>query len=385
MCITADARMASKRSRTGLFRASSSRSLSRLLVSAAAFAASFGLPAAARAGYYPFAPEGQILERHLPGGVDEAYQGPRGTIADSGTSLDEYKCPSYFSVTNWMVVPDDLFSATRTLGLSSTSGAFGHPEHGSDFAISTTNWSGDTVHTRAYVSCTNNTDVFPYDTSPLGDYLGNWVDSLERGAPDYAALIREAFGWASAGVPATQAASAGPRVRTVTARRGGNRFALSNGTNQIAIAFVHGPRRRETAVSRRPPAIYLAMRPAGSHCLAQRMYVDIKDDVGSLLLELQCHGLKEPIPALVTILAPVRRIFHLRNGGGSVSIDLHKPPGDVGPFVYLTKAVSDAPCGETSSRLSLRSNTFDLRLRAHCEKVTSNANGSLYVGGLLSR
>ena len=356
------------------------RTRTYLLAIAATLAACAGLAPAARADYYPYQYSQVVTSRSktytLPFGgesfyaEERAFKGPRVIVRGSTTNSDTYECPANQSVTNWMAVADDADSATRSYTSAST--AILASPWGDSYRVTTTNWSSDDINIRVVSSCTNNLLAYPYFTESLLEYIEDWIEGLLDDAPDWVALVLEAFAW---GTSSAHSASADAPVQ---AQRGGNSFRLHNGTNRLALLFRH-PRH-----SRRPPAFYLATNPADADCRSRRMHVPVIDGSGAALIELRCRGLKRGATARLTIRKGIRRTFRLHEGNGTVRIRLDKPPGTVEPLVHLSTRPANAPCRTLRHRLRLTRRKMDLRIDGRCGRAARGAIGALYVGGLLA-
>jgi hypothetical protein len=88
------------------------------------------------------------------------------------TNTDTYECPADQSVTNWMAVADDAFSAT--LSFTSTSDAYFASPWGDSYLVTTTNRSSGQINIRVVSSCTDDLTLFPYITDVLCEYAEEW-------------------------------------------------------------------------------------------------------------------------------------------------------------------------------------------------------------------
>ena len=322
-----------------------------------------------------------VATRSAAQGVDHGYVSPEFVVTPWGTSADRYDCPYGEGLSGWIVVANILDSNDRAWEASNAADG-----DNNWFTIRVTNWSlTSNVWLKAAVSCTTNPQLYPY-TDPdgyldYGDYWDWWTAMLGKGAApgssQFSYLINHAFCWSPlyAGCPRSSYSSAGSgaRIASVRARKGGNRFALHNGTNRLALTFKH-------LGGRRPPAVRLA---GARGCRARHMPLRVHNGSGQLRLELRCRGLRRGATARVTVGRAITRHFRLRRGSGTLRVHLDKPPGTVEPYAYISYG-KGSPCKSVRHKLRLRSRTFDLRIRARCGRVARNAKGHLYVGGLLS-
>jgi hypothetical protein len=372
-----------------------------MLALALALATYVALASDARANYYPLQGTTPLASRSASGASEFAYVGPEVIATSSGgASTDGYDCPAGQAVTNYLAVvthigpedPDDPvadqpWNSDLSYDVESDASvvAAGHTFH-----VTILVWAGPVVQRmHVLVTCGTDYNVFPYQHGEYGPYLDAWNAELQRvcdrscsdqpSFPDYSVLVRTAFHWATMGEPANPASAstavaASPRASR--GRRGGGRFALHNGTNQIGMKF-------RKARNPRPPAIYLS-RLANRHCRATQLQVPVISGSGTLSLQLQCHGLKRGAHARLTIRKAIQRSFHLHQGTGRLNIHLDKPPGKVSPFVYVSTHPAKAPCRAVHRKVRFRPRTLDLHLVARCERVPRKATGTLYVGGLLA-
>jgi hypothetical protein len=334
-----------------------------------------GFAAVARANTYQL--YGPLAQRQgsVPGAYDYAEVGPQFEVTESGTSDDTYVCPSGQSISNWVVVADQIDSFGGTLWQWSSGS-------GNQINIHVTNWNppasapNGSVLLQVAGSCTTNPSEFPYDPGgcfgdfcppsyPPGDYLPYWKGQLNQGNNGpYDELVKRAFCWSSTFPGCAQ---------TLGARKVVRRFALHNGSNSIALAF------RPPSFTR-PPALRLS---GAAGCVARRMDVSGQNRSGQLRLALRCRGLKRGAAVRVRFVKPVGLSFRLRRGTGSIRVRLAKPPGTVRPLMYLAYGRANKSCSKVSSRLRLHTRTFDLRVGARCGRAAGNAVAHLFVGGLL--
>ncbi len=361
-----------------------------------------------------FAPAAQALDLKLTRSIVERDNGDYGYVAPDtpalagtvvlGTSSDTYECPEGRVASGFLPVGVTTDSNSTSLSVS-YSGV-----HKSRIDANVGTWSLDRVFFRAVVSCTNDRTAFPEfhgrgcsgnftDAFPtclrLGEYWTQWDAALvalgnDRKATDadFAELIRNAFCW-KAGWPCPTGgqpdggkpvenpvqARAAQVAAPTRARSQGNRFALRNGTNNIALTFSH------PASSKRPPAVLLK---GATGCRAQRMHTTVQNGVGRLDLVLACRGLRRGGMTRITIREAIRRSFRLRRGTGKLRIRLDKPPGSVEPYVYASSGRAARTCRRTGHRFRLRPTEHDLTISLRCGRAATNGIGHLYVGGLLA-
>lgn len=342
---------------------------------------------AAIAGCAAFAPGAGASDYRLDGrfltsrgdanSFENGYWGPEFRVSSWGSSLDYYYCPSGLGLSNWIVVGDEIYS--NQWAIDATSNA---DQADSFFPIRVTNWGLSTVYLRAALACTNNSTSYPYVDPQYGagDYQAYWDKEFKLhrrpNSASYKGLILRAFCWdaKTPGCPvSTGERSSVARIASVRARKGGNRFALRNGTNRLALDFKH-------PTGKGPPALYLT---GARGCASRRVQTAVHNGAGELVLELRCRRLKRGAAARVRIAKPIVRHFRLRQGSGTLRIHLDKPPGKVEPYAHVSYGKA-TPCKSVGHKLRLRSRSFDLRINARCGRIARNATGHLYVGGLLA-
>ena len=339
------------------------------LVSCVCFA-----PAARANTYQLFGPLAQ-RQGSAPGAFDYADVGPQGVVTYLGTSSDTYVCPTGQSISNWVVVPDNIESFGGTLWQWSSGS-------GNQINVHVTNWSppasapNGTVYFQFAGSCTTNPNEFPYDPGgcfgdfcppsyPPGDYLPYWKGQLDQGNNGpYDELVKRAFCWSSTFPGCAQ---------TLGARKVVRRFALHNGSNTIALAF-------RPASFTRPPALRLS---GAAGCTTRRMDVSGQNRSGQLRLVLRCRGLGRGVAVRARFVKPVGLSFRLHRGTGSLLVRLSKPPGTVRPLMSLGYGRSAKSCRNVTTRVRLHSRTFDLRVSARCGRAAGSSVAHLYIGGLL--
>jgi hypothetical protein len=318
----------------------------------------------------------------------QGFMGPQGHVGVLGTTFDDYACPSDVPHSAGAVVVGTDFASEVSswkINVNTDAGFNQIQTYG-------TNWSFHTINIRTVAACTDDLAVFP--KTVIGDYEPIWQFYLSHPPvtiENYATLIQRALCWdpgflgcggavgsAAAARPAVLAGSAVASQAAVSSRRArkrGNRFALHDGTNKIALNFKVGAR------SRRPPAVFLA---GAQGCRASKMRTRVINADGVMELDLRCRGLERRATARVRIGKAIHRSFPLHQGVGTLRVHLDKPPGKVEPYVFLTDGRAGSSCRSLSHRLRLRPRTLDLRVRARCGKVGRHATGHLYVGGLLT-
>jgi hypothetical protein len=361
------------------------------LVAALVLATYVSLASEARANFYPFDVRSPLVSRSSNGATDVAYLGPEFRV-QAWASTDTYECPLlsgqggvHSVVTDYIAAVNDTYDTYQQpynahLGYSVTSDA--SLVDGDTFHVTVTSWYSRGLIMHVVASCTSDYNVFPYAHGSYGPYLPHWNASLQVGHPDWVTLAQQAFNWAGTGVPANPASAVTASART---RRPGTRFAIHNGINQITMPFGQVARTaRALARSKRPPAIYLSTRPAGAHCRATQFQVPVIDGSGTMLLNLQCHGLKGGASARVQIHSAIQRSFRLHKGKGRFNIHLDKPPGKIAPFVYVSTHPAKTPCRVVHRKVHLRPRKLDMHLVARCKRVPRHSTGTLYVGGLLA-
>ena len=394
--------------------AGAGRSRQVVLVLALALVTFIALASDARADFFRFDARSPIITRSSAGATEYAYLGPEFRVDGGGSaSTDTYECainqPDGAGVSTQSLVTDYLPVVTHLLtpgysdtpwisdlGYSVTSDA--SLVAGDTFHVTVTPWYGFTMLMHVVASCTTDYNVFGYQYGSYGNYLDAWNASLQattpstdhpqQGTPDYATLVGQAFHWGSMGIPANPASAVTASDRSAAPARTGRpgaRFALHNGTNAIRTTFGQVARSgRALARSKRPPAIYLSTRPARAHCRATQLQVPVVNGSGTVLLNLQCSGLKGGASARLQVHTAIRRSFRLHKGTGRFNIHLDKPPGNVPPFVYVSTHPAKTPCRVVHRKVHLRPRTLDLHMTARCKQVPRKATGTLYVGGLLA-
>ncbi len=354
-----------------------------------------GLTADAGADFYPGSYDTEINSRTrtanlLGGGTitgrETAYLGPQVIVRGDTTNTDSYQC-GHGSATNWVAVPADASSATRSF--TSSSNAYVKQALGSNptrFTVTTTDWSSRDINIRVIYSCTSETALFPYGGytgSPLLA-LGKWISNLFRGRASWDAAVGEGFGWyndtrtsSSRGAGATAAAGESAATQQMSLTRG-KRIKLRNGTNHLRLHFKH------PKSSQRPPAILFSTQPADADCVARRLHVPVIDGRGLVNLKLRCRGLERGTTARLKIRKSITRKFPLGEGEGTVRVRLDKPPGKVEPLVHVRAHPADAPCRVLDRKLDTGRRELDLELDLHCGRGARRARGELYIGGLIA-
>src|SRR5437763_6458959 len=167
-----------------------------------------GFGSVARANTYDL--YGPLAQRQgsVPGAYDFAEVGPQFEVTEGGTSVDTYVCPSGQSISNWVVVADQIDSFGGILWQWSSGS-------GNQINIHVTNWNppasapNGSVLLQVAGSCTTNPSEFPYDPGgcfgdfcppsyPPGDYLPYWKGQLDQGNNGpYDELVKRAFCWSS--------------------------------------------------------------------------------------------------------------------------------------------------------------------------------------------
>ncbi len=332
-----------------------------------------------------------IVSRSGPEAVDNGYIGPMGTVGYWGqTSFDRYHCPASEGMSGYIVPPDDGGSHGRSYSVTNNAS-----EGANVFPVWVTSWSGGELHYRVAATCTNNTRVFRYydpESWAYGDWMPYWTKALFTAggdprsptAAEYGGLLGRSLCWnvANTGCPQVFLGIAGHAAPArVRARRGGNRFALRNGTNRISLTFQHTAGNEHTAQSRRPPAVRLAGAPG---CRVRRMSLVVHNGQGEVELVLRCARQKRGASARVRVTKPLRGSFRLRNGTRTVRVKLGKPPGKVESLVHVSYGRKHTPCKAVRNRERFTKRTAGLTMTVRCGRSAGNARAHLYFGGLLA-
>ncbi len=159
-----------------------------------------------------------------------------------------------------------------------------------------------------------------------------------------------------------------PTVRTVALRRG---------LTSVDLKLGH-----KTGSS--PPAILLSTNSASLRCsVADYSYIN-HERRGRFQMQIRCPQAQRGARATLTFRAPLRKAFRLRNGAGTVRVEVDKPRGDALPMGRLTTRPRRTNCKVRRSRVQIGSRRFTATARVHCRGLPANAKGVLAVGGLIA-
>jgi hypothetical protein len=167
---------------------------------------------------------------------------------------------------------------------------------------------------------------------------------------------------------ATPAVAEAGTVRTVP---------LSSGLTNVDLQLRH-----QTGWS--PPAILLSTSPATLRCsVADYSYIN-HERRGRFRMRIRCPQAPADASATLTFRAPLRKAFRLRNGAGTVRIEVDKPRGDARPMGRMTTRPRKTDCTVRRSRVQGGSRRFTATARVYCRSLPANAKGVLAVGGLIA-
>jgi hypothetical protein len=170
---------------------------------------------------------------------------------------------------------------------------------------------------------------------------------------------------AAAAVPAVAGAAT---VRTV---------ALHGGVTSVDLQVPH-------RTGTRPPAILLSTSPASLRCsVADYSYIN-HGRRARFRMRIRCPQVPRGARATLAFRAPFLRTFGLRNGAGTVRVEVDKPRGDALPLGRLTTRPRNADCEIARSRVQSRSRRFTATARVRCRGLAPSAKGVLAVGGLIA-
>jgi hypothetical protein len=133
-----------------------------------------------------------------------------------------------------------------------------------------------------------------------------------------------------------------------------------------------------------PPAILLSTSPEGLRCsVADYSYIN-HERRGRFRMRMRCPQAPPEASATLRFRAPLRKAFRLRNGAGTVRVEVDKPPGDARPMGRMTTRPRKTDCNVRRSRVQVGSRRFTATARVHCRGLPANAKGVLAVGGLIA-
>jgi hypothetical protein len=134
----------------------------------------------------------------------------------------------------------------------------------------------------------------------------------------------------------------------------------------------------------RPPAILLSTSPASLRCtVADYSYIN-RERRARFRMQIRCPQARRGARATLAFRAPFLRVFRLRNGAGTVRVEVDKPRGDALPLGRLTTRPRDADCRVARSRVRSGSRRFTATARVRCRGLSASAKGVLAVGGLIA-
>jgi hypothetical protein len=170
---------------------------------------------------------------------------------------------------------------------------------------------------------------------------------------------------AAAAVPAVAGAAT---VRTV---------ALRGGLTSVDFQVPH-------RTGKNPPAILLSTSPASLRCSVGGYSYINHERRARFRMEIRCPQARRGARAKLVFRAPFLRVFRLRNGAGTVRVEVDKPRGDALPMGRLTTRPRDTDCKVARSRVKTGSRRFRATARVRCRGLPANAKGVLAVGGLIA-
>jgi hypothetical protein len=183
--------------------------------------------------------------------------------------------------------------------------------------------------------------------------------------PAYCGAVALVVVAAAAAVPAVANAA---NVRTV---------ALKRGLTSVELEVRH-----KTGPS--PPAILLSTAPASLRCsVADYSYVN-RERRARFQMRIRCPQARRGARATLVFREPFLRTFRLRNGVGTVRVEVDKPRGDALPLGRLTTRPRKNGCEVGRSRVQAGSRRFAATARVRCRGLPANAKGVLAVGGLIA-
>jgi hypothetical protein len=133
-----------------------------------------------------------------------------------------------------------------------------------------------------------------------------------------------------------------------------------------------------------PPAILLSTRPADLRCRVLHYSYRVHEERARFGMRIRCPKARHGARARLVFDHPLRRVFRLRNGTGTIRVKVDKPRGDALPLGRLTTHPRDRDCRVIRSHLRARPHLFTAQARVRCRGLPAHARGVLSVGGLIA-
>jgi hypothetical protein len=180
-----------------------------------------------------------------------------------------------------------------------------------------------------------------------------------------------------AAILAAVALSTAAAARTVVTPRTVVTVPIHNGVTSVNLTVPH-------MTGLRPPAILLSTRPADLRCTVVSYRYHAADKVGTFGMRIRCRKVGRAAQARLVFRQPYVRVFNLRNGTGTVKIQLDKFPGSARPLAELTTRPRTTNCVATPAGSHVGKHLFTASAHVTCRGLPRNAKGVLAFGGLLA-
>jgi hypothetical protein len=128
----------------------------------------------------------------------------------------------------------------------------------------------------------------------------------------------------------------------------------------------------------------LSTTPASLRCsVADYSYIN-RERRARFQMRIRCPQARHGARATLVFRAPFRRAFRLKNGAGTVRVEVDKPRGDALPLGRLTTRPRNTDCKVARSRVQAGALRFAATARVRCRGLPANTRGVLAVGGLIA-
>jgi hypothetical protein len=133
-----------------------------------------------------------------------------------------------------------------------------------------------------------------------------------------------------------------------------------------------------------PPAILLSTRPASLRCSVSHYGYIVHEQRTRFDMRIRCPHARRGARARLVFGKPLRRVFRIGNGTGTVRVKVDKPRGDALPLARLSTRPRKGDCRIKGEHLRARPHHFTAKARVRCRDLPAHARGVLSVGGLIA-